>query len=244
MGTLRTTRRGWRPSDERDFAPAALDTLARAGEDVSYLLDRGYPRESAITFVGDRHQLTRRQRLLLMRTASGEAARAARGEKRLGPERVSGQTVLVDGFNAVITLEVALSGAPVVMGQDGCARDLAGLRGTYHPIDKTPLAVGLLLDELERLGAARARFLFDEPVSNSGRACELVRRLGEGRQLLVEAETAPDVDGLLAGRENVVTSDSAVIDSCRSWLNLDAGIVRELARGESSDVWVIDIWRR
>lgn len=131
-------RRGYAPTDAADFAPEALRGLERAGQDVSYLVDRGYPRDSAIAFVGNRFQLTARQRLLLARAVSGDVARRKRESTRLEPEGLRGQTVAIDGFNAIITLEVALSGSLVVIGQDGCARDLAGLKGTYRIIDKTP----------------------------------------------------------------------------------------------------------
>lgn len=54
------------------------------------------------------------------------------------------ETVHIDGFNTVITLEVALSGSPVFYCRDGALRDLAGLRGTYRVIDKTQEAIELL----------------------------------------------------------------------------------------------------
>ena len=37
--------------------------------------------------------------------------------------------LFIDGFNLIITLEVALSGSSVLLGKDQVLRDLAGLRG-------------------------------------------------------------------------------------------------------------------
>lgn len=235
-------RRGWSSDDVQDFSPEALVVLARAAEEMSYLLDRGYPRDTTVTFIGDRYQLTSRQRLLLSRVVSGEGARTRREAKRLDLSRMEGRTVVIDGFNTIITLEVALSGSPVVIGQDGTARDLAGLRGTYHLIDATPRAVGLVLDALEDAGAASARFLLDHPVSNSGRLAQLIRELGAGRRMAVSAEALDDVDGALAGRPCIVTSDSVVLDACESWLCLGADIVGRLAADTPDAVWVIDLF--
>jgi hypothetical protein len=236
------TRRGWSSGDAQDFSPEALAILARAAEEMSYLLDRGYPRDTTVTFIGDRYQLTARQRLLLSRVVSGDGARKQREAKRLDLARMKGRTVAIDGFNTIITLEVALSGSPVVIGQDGTARDLAGLRGTYHLIDVTPRAVALVLDALENAGAAAARFLLDHPVSNSGRLAQLIRELGEGRRMKVAAETLDDVDGALSGEPCIVTSDSVVLDACESWISLGADIVGRLAAGAPGEVWVIDLF--
>lgn len=238
---FRVSWRGYAASDAKDFSPKALPVLSRAAEEVSYLLDRDYPRDPTITFVGDRYQLTRRQRVALTRAVSGQRARERRLEKLVDDRRLQDGSVLIDGFNAIITLEVALSGSPVVIGQDGAVRDLAGLHGTYRIIDKTPRAITLILDALERCGATRASFLFDAPVSNSGNLCKLVRTLAAGRPLAVAAEVLGDVDHALAGRELVVSSDSVVLDRCASWVNLDATIVRELAEQQSGSVWLIDL---
>jgi len=230
------TRRGYSESDGRDFSAAALEVLRRAAEEASYLVDRAYPRESAISFVGNRYQLNARQRLLLARSVSGDIARRAREEKRLELGAMAGRTVSIDGFNALITLEVALCASPVVRCQDGTIRDLAGLRGTYHPVEQTTRAIGLMLDILEQHGAAAALFLLDAPVSNSGRLRELIDRCGTMRSMDVEARTIDLVDKALISKRDVVTSDSVILDGCPSWYNLDAAIIAGL-----DDVWLIDM---
>ena len=52
------------------------------------------------------------------------------------------ETVHIDGFNTIITLEVALSGSHVFCCRDDVLRDLAGLRGT-HALDVDP---GIMAD--------------------------------------------------------------------------------------------------
>ena len=64
-------RRGYQPTDEKDFGTKSMETLQRAAAELSFLLDRDYPRETAVEFVGNRYQFTTRQRLFLNRGVSG-----------------------------------------------------------------------------------------------------------------------------------------------------------------------------
>ena len=53
-------RRGFVPSDERDFAANQWPLLRRAQSDLQVMLDRGYPIKSVSRLVGDHYQLTER----------------------------------------------------------------------------------------------------------------------------------------------------------------------------------------
>ncbi len=147
--------RGYCPTDERDFQKQ-LEVLRKAGRDVGYLIDRGYPIKSASEFVGNHYLLSERQRLAVARSVSTEACILARKARELsGLPRNA--TVHVDCFNTIISLEIAFSGSTLLLCMDGTVRDLAGLRGTYRPIDKTDLAIRAVRGVLEREGAGPAR---------------------------------------------------------------------------------------
>lgn len=164
-----STRRGYSPDDKRDFSDEALPTLRRAGDELYFLLNRGYPVKGASTFVGNHHLLSERQRTALTRVVSAREDIAVRRSKQLHPEAVAGSEVHIDGFNLIITLEVAMSGSPVLRCMDGTFRDLAGLRGTYRLIGKTDAAIRATISRLQSLAVSRAVFWLDAPVSNSGR---------------------------------------------------------------------------
>ena len=135
------------------------------------------------------------------------------------------ESLALDGFNTIITLEVALSGSLLLLGMDGTIRDLAGLRGTYRIVDKTEKAVRLLLSRLEALKVREAVFYLDQQVSNSGRLRGLLLELGVEYSTEIRAELHPCVDGLLSPMEGVVTSDAIILDKCGSWYNLNRDIV-------------------
>ena len=217
-------RRGYHPDDGRFFGPGDRDKMTRGAAEIRYLLDRGYRAETAVPFVGNHHLLSERQRTALMRMTASSAETASRRDRELC--ELSG-TVLIDGFNTIITLEVALSGSVVIAGDDGAIRDLAGLHGTYRLVDKTTVAVDLILKALATWPIDGARFLLDRPVSNSGRLKTLIRERAAGQPYPVEVELLPSPDAALYGQSPVISSDSGVLDRCGGWFNLNRRIIEE-----------------
>ena len=142
-------KRGYVPSDEKEFGKEALETLHKAGEELYYLATRGYQMKPASTFVGNHYLLSERQRLALVRSISPKESIEARRSKEITGS-LEGATVHIDGFNTIITLEIAFSESLLLKCMDGTIRDLAGLRGTYRVIDKTEQAVVEIGKLLER----------------------------------------------------------------------------------------------
>ena len=226
------TRRGYLPGDEREFTGTAQKTLRRAAQELYFLLNRGYPVKSASTFIGNHYLLSERQRIALSRVVSAREEILLRRAK----ERPSGETVQIDGFNTIITLETALSGSPVFRCMDGTFRDLAGLRGTYRLIDKTDAAIQRIFVRLQELAIRRAVFWLDAPVSNSGRLKVRIAEIAEARSFDVGIEIADHVDQRLYSFPNVISSDSVILNRCPSWINLNGGILSDIP-----GVWSIDL---
>lgn len=66
----KSVRRGYVPTDEKDFKNESLNKLYKASEDLLYLLNRGYKLKGASTFIGNHYLLSERQRLALARGIS------------------------------------------------------------------------------------------------------------------------------------------------------------------------------
>lgn len=229
--------RGAHPEDSRLFGTAALPLLRAAAAEIAYLVSRGYPLEPALNFIGGHHQLETRQRLALRRTACSDSHRALRAARILPPALAAQGPLHIDGFNLIITLEVALSGGILLRGTDGALRDLAGLSGSYRPVEETEEALRLLGQALHALGVPAVRLLLDAPVSNSGRLRSRVLEHAATWSMPVEVTLHPDVDRELIGLPGVVSSDSAVLDACASWLNLGAWLVARTL----PQAWVVDL---
>ena len=226
-----TIRRGYIPKDTVEFGPKATETLAAAAQELAFLMNRGYDTKSASTFIGNHHLLSERQRLALARIVSTDDALAARRRKELSQ---APETMVLDGFNTIITLEVALSGSLLIEGMDGTIRDMAGLRGSYRIVDKTVQAVDLLLSRLDELGVREALFYLDQQVSNSGRLWALLLNKAETHSVSLQVELHPSVDGQLSRMERVVTADAIILDKCSSWYNLNRGIIQRFI----PDAWI------
>lgn len=213
-------KRGFVPEDEKNFSAFALETLRTASRHIGYLINEGYDLKAASVFVGNHFLLSERQRLAITRSLAAEEQLLSRREKENAAP--AGGEVWIDGFNTIITLEVLLSDSVLFGCMDGTVRDLASLRGTYRIIPETADAVRMLLDTLEEMRVRTAHILLDEPVSNSGRLKALIAEIGENGPVTLDIRVLKDVDRALYGKENVISSDSVILDRCRSWINLAA----------------------
>jgi hypothetical protein len=220
------------------FAPARHAALRTATAELSWLLSRGYAQTAALKLVGDRHALRERQRAAVARAACSDISRARRAQTCLAPDALRGVRVIVDGFNLIVTLEAILGGGPIILGRDGCLRDLSSVHGSYRAVAETEAAVTLIGESLAAAGVAAAHWLLDRPVSNSGRLAARLREMAAARAWPWTVELAFNPDALLRAADAVaVTSDSAILDGAARWHNLAAHLH---AQGRLRP-WLIDL---
>ena len=217
-----SARRGCVPDDERNFSPEGITSMKLASRHIEYLINEGYDLKQATTFVGNHFLLSERQRLAVMRSLATKEQLVDRESKRTDPGMLAGHDVWIDGFNMIISLEVLLSDSILLDCMDGTVRDLAALRGTYRIIPETADAVRLLFDILKDTEIRSATVLLDAPISNSGRLKTLIAEIGENYPFNLDIQIIEDVDRELYNRENVITSDSIILDHCLSWVNITA----------------------
>ena len=105
--------------------------------------------------------------------------------------------------------------------RDTTCRDIAGIHGSYRKVAETLPALDRLATVLARLGIGRCHWLFDRPVSNSGRIRAIVLETARERGENWSVDLVDDPDPILARSANIVaTADTAILDSGPSWLNL------------------------
>jgi hypothetical protein len=233
--------RGPHPEDIRLFAAGMTPGLREATAEYAWLLERAYAVDSALKLVGDRHNLTARQRLAIRRVTCPASVLDRRLTRQIALDQCAGRTVAVDGYNLLITIESALSGGPILIGLDGCHRDLASLHGTYRKVEETVPALRLIRAFCIRRRIGAAHWYLDRPVSNSGRLRALMADLfggdaASGPSWSVELVDDPDAV-LAAGAEPVVSSDSVILDRCTHWVNLAA----EIVAAQVPQAWVVDL---
>ncbi|WFR54946.1 DUF434 domain-containing protein [Anaerocolumna sp. AGMB13025] len=231
-----SVKRGFIPTDAKEFNEESLNTLIKAQKDLLYLMEQGYPIKSASTFVGNHYMISERQRLALSRaTTIPEIVELRRKKQVIG--KTDNQTLYLDGLNLIITLEVALSGSVLIHCMDGTIRDLAGLRGTYRLIDKTDLAINLIGKRLNQMNIDTAHFYLDSPVSNTGRLKQRICELLAGYSFHTIVELVNNADVMLENKSNVISSDAIILNKCTSWINLAAEIMNDSIK----DTFLVDL---
>jgi hypothetical protein len=230
--------RGPHPHDRELFAPERHAELCEAVGHLSWLFSRRYVEASALKLVGDRFNLTERQRRAVVRCSCSDEQLAHRTATRIPADAWRGQIVEVDGFNVLTTIEAALSGGVILHARDGCFRDMASMHGSYRKVDETRPALRLIGELLASRGVTACLWRLDKPVSNSGRLQTILRELAaaNGWDWSVTLDVDPD-DALAATKQPVATADSVILDRCSRWCNL----ARDVVERSIADANVIDL---
>jgi len=202
-------------------------SFRKGAEDLRYLLGRGYPRKNSLELIGNRYSLRKDQRDLLHRGVFSPEDAARRREKLLQVEGVEGSYLAVDGYNVLITVEAALCQKSLVVADDGFIRDISGVSSAYKMRDVTVRTIDLIMEILNRSRPRRVVFLFDSPISKSGRLAGYVADRLREAGLAGEARAVKVPERILIGYDGVVaTSDTAIIDRVEKVVDLAGYIIR------------------
>ena len=222
------THRGPAPKDEQLFAARHLPALRSAVGDLCWLLDRDYAARSAVELVGNRYTLTSRQRMAVARCACSATEAQQRQQRRVEPGQLRGRELWIDGYNVLTLLESALAGGVVLLGRDGCCRDIAGIHRRYRKVEETGTALRMLGDVTAAWGVARCRWWLDKPVSNSGRLKALILETAAAAGWDMSVDLVFSPDHVLSETDQIIaTSDGVILDRCRQWVNLARMIIAE-----------------
>ncbi|WP_406659691.1 DUF434 domain-containing protein [Methanolobus sp. ZRKC3] len=201
--------------------------MAEAARDIRYLLQRGYPRDSSIRFAGDHYLLDKNERYILARTVFSTGTAIARKNKKLRCQELKGRTLLIDGYNVLITLESLLKGGDLWRADDSFLRDIKGMFRSHSNDRSTFEAVEEMLSFLASSEVKKAIVLLDTQMKNSGELAALIRKRMEELSIKGDAETSRHVDYDLKNCEPssvVATADGIVIDSVNNVVDIPACI--------------------
>ena len=152
-----------------------------------------------------------------------QSAVRSRQAKACGVEDLKGAKVAIDGFNLLILLEGALSGAYLFKGLDGVYRDIAGVHGSYKRVAQSEKAIELLGQTLAEWGVQKVYWYLDKPVSNSGRLKTRLFEKAEAAGYDWEVELVYNPDRTVAEHKGItISADGWVIDESEKWFNMTA----------------------
>lgn len=207
--------------------------------DINYLLTRGYTAASALKTVLTKYSLHRRQLLALQGMGCAKHEIVARNQKEKPQAALANTILYLDGFNVLILLESYLSGAFVFKGVDGCYRDISSVHGTYKRVQQTDEALLMVGNACEKLGVKQVVWVFDKPVSNSGKIKTRCHEIAAQHQFNWEVILDDSPDKFLAQLPDIVcSSDAKILNQCTQWFNLGAYLIQS---HKIKDARIIDL---
>lgn len=213
-----------------------MDKLSEAARDARPLLERGYPRDRVLDLVGDHWDLDAAERHVLRRAVFAPSQARRRAARLLAPGDIAGREVAVDGHNVIITLQSALTGRTLVLGDDGVIRDVSGIGRNHRPDQTTLQAARLMLGGLQELSPDRVDVLLHARLPQSGDLAAGITNLMAELGLTGRSETTDSVRRRLAEHSGPVASgDAAVLEAGDAPFDLAGCILRGW---EPAPAWV------
>lgn len=226
---MNNRNRGKNTGDDNLFgSEKQISKLKLAVQDMQYLLTKGYAEKASSELVGNRYRLKTRQIQALRGASASDIQIHDRKLKQLSTSDLKDKTIYLDGFNVLILLESLLSEAYIFEGADGCFRDLSGVHGTYKRVNQTLKAIELVAEFFQKNLVQKLVWVFDQPVSNSGRIKQIILDFALENKLNWEAELQYNPDKFLAeSSEIIISSDAWILDHCKEWFNVIEYLIQE-----------------
>ena len=188
-----------------------------ACRDYFYLIDKNYPERGSLKIVGDRYRLSGDQRTILYRgISSGKRSALRRG--RLTEVKKQIDTLVIDGYNVLLTIMNYRMGRIMFISTDNILRDAGSLHGSIRQEDLFIECAGMLMDYLAKIKPAYLEFFLDAPVSHSERHAALIRDAIRNRSLHGNCSVVRSADHEMkvAAKGIIATSDTVIIESSDS----------------------------
>lgn len=221
--------RGKEADDDDLFGNAKQQLLIReAVIDMSHLLSRGYAEKSSLELVGNRYKLTKRQQRAVQGMSASDESVLFRSKYSLSTADMENKEAIIDGFNVLILLESLLSGSYIFKGRDGFYRDLSSVHGTYRKVQQTGKAIELVAEFFEQEKLSGMHWIFDKPVSNSGRLKQMIEALAISKNYNWKVSLEFNPDKIIAESTDVaITSDAWILDRAELNFNLLGYIIQK-----------------
>lgn len=220
--------RGKEAKDDVLFDVPAKTIFKEALRDLHYLLTRNYSEKNALQAVGTRYKLTQRQLRAIQSMAASEEQLVIVKSKAVSIETLVNADLVFDGFNVLILLESLFSNAYLFKGLDGCYRDLSSVHGTYKKVSQTTLALDCVADFYKKHKIGSIVWIFDKPVSNSGRIKKMIEELADKENLNWSVFLENNADQAIIDRQKItVSSDAYIIRNCAHWFNFIGYLIEE-----------------
>ncbi|OYT54583.1 MAG: hypothetical protein B6U72_02155 [Candidatus Altiarchaeales archaeon ex4484_2] len=188
--------------------------VQKAAEDMKYLLDRGYNRDTSLNLAVNRYHLDMQERNYLRRYVFSENEIRVHKSKLIPVREINGEKIVVDGFNVLITVDAVLKEKNLVESMDCILRDTSMVFSNYRFDSDTKKALDRLMTLFTEYSPENVFFVFDSQISRSGELAAYVREEMNDAGISGDASTAKSADRKIIGLNHITaSSDSHIIES-------------------------------
>ena len=114
----------------------------------------------------------------------------------------------------------------ILIGRDGCCRDVAGVYSRYYKVEETVPALRAIGRCASQQAVAKCHWWLDSPVDNAGRLKGIISEVAAEANWPWEVELVTNPDRVLSAASHIVSSsDHAILDRCYRWYNLAGAVI-------------------
>jgi len=203
--------------------------VQKAAEDMKYLLDRGYNRNTSLNLTVNRYHLNMRERNYLRRYVFSEKEIQAHKSKLIPITEIRCEKVVVDGFNVLISVDAVLKKRNLVESMDCILRDTSMVFSNYRFDSDTKKTLDALVTLFLKYGPEGVFFVFDSQISRSGELSSYVREKMWEAGISGDASTAKSADKKIIELNHITaSSDSHIIESVNQIVDLPRKIKQQV----------------
>jgi hypothetical protein len=210
------------------------EKLLKPARDIRSILRWGYPKFSTIRFVADHFQLSLEERHVLTRVIMPPDRIVSRINKKVACTGIKDRSLLLDGYNVLLTVDSLLKKEPMWFCDDGYIRDTRYYFSKAKQAEDIEEALEDILKFLSEAGPKSVVFLLDAQISRSGELAGFIRHKLKEHGISGEAKTSKIADFELKAEggnseNNVIlaTSDGIIIDSVLEVLDIPACLMEK-----------------
>jgi len=210
--------------------------INKAAEDMKYLIDRGYNRETSLNLVVNRYHLNKDERNYLQRYVFSDDEIRSHKSKLIPLKEIGGKRIVIDGYNVLITVGAIINKkrcSVLVEGMDGILRDSSGIFSNYKFNSESKRAVNEILNLLSGYKPEFVLFIFDSQISKSGELSSYVKKRMNDLNIHGDSKTSRNADKTIIDLNWITaTSDSIIIKNVDKVVDLANSIFININKGQ------------
>ena len=187
--------------------------ITKAFLDIIWLLDKGYPKKSSITFVGNHYRLSKNARYFLNRiTHSTNDLKKVKSKIVQESTLVEGSIFHIDLYNQLTSFQSLIDGELLIVCRDGIYRDIFSMIHSKTDLRLDNDSIKHYINHIRNLKPSYIRIYIDQQRSNSQKHANIVREVLKQLSIDGECIISKSVDYLLKNQaEGVIFSHDSVV---------------------------------